>query len=163
MENLLCVDYSGPPNRFPRHKTQPPPPGPPHQPPPPPSYPPGLPHSHGWPRPPPPPYPPYRRGGGGGGGGRWGNDRGPQRGRGRRGRGHTGRGGGGNFHNGHNSAGIEAYFSPQMLSNPWEQLERQLKPELTSDKGAEDGANKPIGDTEGGRMDEEGLLDRPWH
>ena len=119
-------------------------------------------------QPPPPPYPPgfpphqphwghvdayptsFGRGGGRRGGGRGGRGRGraPRGGGGGRG----GRGGGRGHHN-PPAANIEAYFSPQMLSNPWIHLERRQVP----------GTNYNAEDGSAGKFDNEASYDRPWH
>lgn len=83
------------------------------------------------------------------GGGRWDRrGRGQHRGGGQRGgmQGRHGRG---------RSGGIEAYFSIDMLLNPWAQLEAQQARLSIPAAGTDDGAQ--------GRASHEGLLDRPWH
>jgi hypothetical protein len=134
---------------------------PPSQPPPPP-YPPGLPHPPHWGQQHPGDGFPtsFGRGRGRQGGGRGGRGRGPSmRGRGYnsggyflgRGRG-NGSGGGSRGNALPHAANIEAYFSPQMLSNPWSHLERQQRP-----------AYQGGGTADGGRLDRDGIFDRPWH
>jgi hypothetical protein len=132
--------------------------------PPPPPYPPGLPHPPQWGQ----QYPTSfgrgkgRRGGGKGGGGR-GRGGHPASARGYnsnsyggppRGSGGANRGRGGRGNASPPAENIEAYFSPLMLSNPWSHLERQHLPVATA---AGQGAG------EDGRLDKEGILDRPWH
>jgi len=126
--------------------------------PPPPPYPPGLPHPPHWGKQHPGDgYPTsFGRGRGRQRGGKRGHGRGrgyntgygPSRGRGSSvGGGRGGQGGRGNAPP--RAANIEAYFSPQMLSNPWSHLERQQLPVFE--------------ETADGRFAKEGIFDRPWH
>lgn len=69
-----------------------------------------------------------------------------------RGRGRGGRGGG---QGGGSGPGIEAFYTPSMLENPWEALERQLLPQ--------NGQQASPGHEERGVLDPEGATDRPWH
>lgn len=73
------------------------------------------------------------------------------------GRGRGGRGGGNS-----GGGGIEAFFNPSMLENPWEALERQL---LGGAGSGGDPHHKRGWDGEDGegRAAAEGALDRPWH
>lgn len=68
-----------------------------------------------------------------------------------RGRGRGGRGGG---QGGGSGPGIEAFYSPSMLENPWEALERRLLPQNGQQASTPD---------EQGCLDPEGAADRPWH
>ncbi|PRW57161.1 Hydroxyproline-rich glyco family isoform 2 [Chlorella sorokiniana] len=100
-------------------------------------------------------------GGRGRGGGRqnFGGGRGGGRGRGGRGGGNSSGGG-----------GIEAFFNPSMLENPWEALERRLLGGVGNGSAAQQRQQQhkrhwgPEGGGEGeGRAAAEGALDRPWH
>ncbi|KAI3438176.1 hypothetical protein D9Q98_000613 [Chlorella vulgaris] len=90
---------------------------------------------------------PQQFGGRGGGGGRQGG------GRGGRGRG-SGRGGGGG-----RGQGGDGFFNPSMLENPWAALERQ-KLHISPQIGV---AAADSNDGESGRLDPNGVADRPWH
>jgi hypothetical protein len=74
-------------------------------------------------------------------------------GRGGRGRG-SGRGGGGG-----RGQGGDGFFNPSMLENPWAALERQ-KLHISPQIGV---AAADSNDGESGRLDPNGVADRPWH
>lgn len=132
--------------------------------PPPPAAPPAGPPP-GWrPAPPPGPYPGRGQHSGGRRGGRHalpppGRGLGRQeRGGGQGGRGRAGGRGRGSGHRG--ASGIESYFSPCMLENPWVHLEaRQQRPVPPPPAPPE---VAPITER-AGRLSEEGAADRPWH
>lgn len=87
----------------------------------------------------------------------------PQAGRGGRGRG-GGRGGGSS---GSGGQGIEAFFNPSMLENPWAALEHQMLPgrqqPVPARPAASGAPTLDAGSSEQGRLDPDGAADRPWH
>jgi hypothetical protein len=54
-----------------------------------------------------------------------------------------------------NSAPIDAYYSHAMVENPWRELEAQIFGKQQQ--------QKQHMDTDGGRLNDEGAADRPWH
>ena len=70
--------------------------------------------------------------------------------------------------------GIEAFFSPSMLENPWEWLERRMlggqqqqqqqQGQQQQGQGQGQGGPQPAAAAAmQGRAADEGALDRPWH